>query len=154
MHRGACGILALALSILAAPLAAEAQLPRKLPRVGYLLVPPLAERPSTERLAFLQGLRELGYDEGQNIAIEYRSAAWNRELLPDLAAELVELKVDVIVAPGLQAALAGPERHLRDIAGMLRVSSAEIDTRYIDDWARQLGVSDVWQVVRQREETR
>lgn len=109
MHRGACGILALALSILAAPLAAEAQPPRKVPRVGYLLVPPLAERPSTERLAFLQGLRELGYDEGQNIAIEYRSAAWNRELVPDLAAELVELKVDVIVAPGLQAALAAKE---------------------------------------------
>lgn len=102
-------ILALAASLLAAPSAGEAQRTGKIPRIGYLLLPPLAERPSMERLAFLQGLRELGYVEGQTILIEYRSAAWNRELLPDLAAELVERKVDVIVAPGLQAALAAKE---------------------------------------------
>ena len=69
-------------------------------------MPPLAEKPSPERHAFLQGLRELGYNEGHNISIEYRSAAWNRELLPDLAAELVARKVDVILAAGPQAILA------------------------------------------------
>src|SRR5262249_60203890 len=55
-----------------------------------------------------EGLRELGYVVGQNIVVEYRSAAWNRELLPDLAAELVKLKVDVIVAvPGAVEAARG-----------------------------------------------
>src|SRR4029434_6916063 len=56
--------------------------------------------------AFLQGLRELGYVEGQNISIEYRWADGNFERLPALAAELVGLKVDVIVAAVTQASLA------------------------------------------------
>jgi len=47
----------------------------------------------------------------------------------------------------------GSERHLRDIAGMLRVSGPEIDTRYIGDWAQRLGVGDIWQAVRRRVET-
>jgi putative ABC transport system substrate-binding protein len=90
----------LAVSLLA-PLVAEAQRPGKVPRIGYLVLPPLVDPPSAERAAFIAGLKELGYTPGQNVIIEYRSAAWNRELLPDLAAELVELKVDLIVAiPG------------------------------------------------------
>ncbi len=76
----------------------EAQ--RQIPRIGYLVVSPLVDPPTAERQAFLDGLRELGYVEGQTIVIEYRSAKWNRELLPDLAAELVDLKVDLIVAVG------------------------------------------------------
>jgi len=65
----------------------------------------LADPPSAERQAFLDGLRELGYVEGRNVTIEYRSGNWNRELLPELAEELVGLKVDVIVAvPGAQDA--------------------------------------------------
>jgi len=95
-------------AVLAAPLAAEAQA-GKVARIGYLLLPPLAEKPSAERQAFLQGLRELGYDEGRNVIIEYRSAVWNRELLPDLAAELVEGKVDVILAAGPQPTMAARE---------------------------------------------
>ncbi|MBI4591160.1 MAG: ABC transporter substrate-binding protein [Candidatus Rokubacteria bacterium] len=103
------GILALALTLFAVPVAAEAQPAGKVARIGYLLLPPLAEKPSAERQAFLQGLRELGYDQGRNVIIEYRSAAWNRELLPDLAAELVERKVDVILAAGPQPTLAARE---------------------------------------------
>ena len=91
-------ILALVLGLVAAPLVGQAQRPGSVPRIGYLVLSPLAIPPSAERQAFLEGLRELGYIEGQNVTIEYRSAAWNRELLPDLAAELVELKVEVIVA--------------------------------------------------------
>src|SRR5215831_11559174 len=88
-------------SLLAIRFAAEGQQAGKVPRVGYLVMSPLADPPSAERAAFLDGLRELGYVAGQNIIQEYRSAAWNRELLPDLAAELVDLKVNVIVAiPG------------------------------------------------------
>src|SRR5712692_97204 len=90
-----------AMAILTLPMAAEAQPAEKVPKIGYLVLSPLADPPSTERTAFLEGLRDLGYVVGRNILIEYRAAAWNRELLPDLAAELVALKVDVIVAvPG------------------------------------------------------
>jgi len=94
-------ILALVLGLAAAPLEGEAQQPGKVPRIGYLILSPLADPPSAERQAFLDGLRDRGYVVGRNISIEYRSANWNRELLPDLAEELVGLKVDVIVAvPG------------------------------------------------------
>src|SRR6267143_515369 len=92
---------AVLLAIVVAPFSAGAQRPDKVPRIGYLVLSPLVDPPSAERAAFLDGLRTLGYVLGKNIAIEYRSAAWNRELLPDLAAELVARKVDVIVAaPG------------------------------------------------------
>ncbi|PYN58069.1 MAG: ABC transporter substrate-binding protein [Candidatus Rokuibacteriota bacterium] len=89
------------LGAFAAPPTVGGQSPSRVPRIGYLVLSPLADPPSAERAAFLDGLRELGYVVGQNLVIEYRSAAWNRELLPDLAAELVARKLDVIVAaPG------------------------------------------------------
>ena len=83
---------------------AEAQQPKKVPRIGYLTV---ASRTGSAHLteALLQGLRELGYVEGQNIVIEYRSADGNFERLPELAADLVRLKVDVIVTAVTQASL-------------------------------------------------
>ncbi len=94
-------LLALAVVIACAPGAEAQRSADKVPRIGYLVVSPLADPPSAERVAFLEGLRELGYVVGQTVVIEYRSAAWNRELLPELAADLVNLKVDVIVAvPG------------------------------------------------------
>ena len=85
---------------------AEAQQPKQIPRVGYLSTQ-FASRVPASTNAFRQGLGELGYVEGKNIAIEYRWAEGKIERLPDLAAELVRLKVDVIVAgntPGIQAA--------------------------------------------------
>jgi ABC-type uncharacterized transport system substrate-binding protein len=94
-------VLALALGTLLASLPSDAQPPDKIPRIGYLVLSPLADPPTVERQAFLDGLREQGYVVGRTITIEYRSAAWNRELLPELAVELIERKVDVIVAaPG------------------------------------------------------
>jgi putative ABC transport system substrate-binding protein len=95
---------ALAVFPLAVPLAAEAQAPVKVPRIGFLSVLSLTNNPH-DLEAFRQGLRELGYIEGQNIAIEYRFAEGRPERLPALAAELVRLKVDVIVT----AAPAAPE---------------------------------------------
>jgi ABC transporter substrate binding protein len=78
---------------------AEAQQTKKqFPRVGVLS----STSPSSDTWgAFWQGLRELGYIEGKNLAIEYRSAEGKADRLPDLAAELVHLKVDLIVANGL-----------------------------------------------------
>ena len=84
---------------------AEAQQAKKLPRIGILS--PGFPGPSPLLDAFRQGLHELCYVEGQNIAIEYRFAEAKPEPLPDLAAELVRLKVDVILAintPAVQAA--------------------------------------------------
>jgi putative ABC transport system substrate-binding protein len=78
---------------------AEAQQPAKVPRIGYLTALQLsASAARTE--AFRQGLRDLGYVEGKNIIIEWRSADGNEDRLPALAAELVQLKVDIIVTGG------------------------------------------------------
>ena len=93
--------------IVAAPLAAETQQAAKIARIGYLAVN-LAPIPHM-REAFLQGLRDLGYVEGRNVVIEDRSAEGKFERLPALAAELVALKVDVIVASGTLAALAAKQ---------------------------------------------
>jgi putative ABC transport system substrate-binding protein len=91
--------------LLAAPLAVLAQQAAKIARIGYL-APDLAANPHLHE-AFRQGLRDLGYVEGRNLVIEYRDAEGKFERLPALAAELVALKVDVIVAGGgTQAALA------------------------------------------------
>src|SRR5437870_7585184 len=103
--RKAAVVAALALALFAAPFAAEAQQMRKIPRVGVLG----GQSPETSApiFALREGLRELGYVEGQNIAFEWRWARGKLERFPDLAAELVQLKVDVIVAastPGAQAA--------------------------------------------------
>jgi putative ABC transport system substrate-binding protein len=92
-------IATLAGGLLAAPLAAEAQAPTKVPRIGFLSGRSPADNPHNLE-SFRQGLRELGYVEGQNIAIEYRFAENRPERLPALAAELVRLKVDVIVTAG------------------------------------------------------
>ena len=77
----------------------EAQQPAKMPRIGYLSGSSLAGLAARIE-AFRQGLRELGYVEGKNIVIEWRSAEGNADRLSELAAELVRLKVDVFVSPG------------------------------------------------------
>ena len=94
--------ITLLLGLLVAPLAAEAQAPAKLPRIGFLTAVPLSLMAARTE-AFRQGLRELGYVEGQTILIEWRSADGRLDRLPALAAELVRLKVDVIVTGGPSA---------------------------------------------------
>ena len=92
-------IVTLVLGILLAPLSSEAQQAKKVPRIGFLGgASPAALSARTE--AFRQGLRELGYVEGKNIVIEYRYAEGKLDRLSELAAELVRLKVDVIVTAG------------------------------------------------------
>jgi putative ABC transport system substrate-binding protein len=94
----------LTLSLFLVPLTAEGQQTGKVARIGYLVIDRAASPHLRE--AFLQELRDLGYVEGRNLVIEYRSADGKSEQLPALAAELVALKVDVIVAPSTVAALA------------------------------------------------
>jgi len=95
----------LILGITLAPLAAEAQHAAKVARIGYLVLSLDAPRLG----AFRQGLRDLGYIEGRNLVIEIRSADGKHERLPALAAELVALKVDVILAPTTVTALAAKQ---------------------------------------------
>jgi putative ABC transport system substrate-binding protein len=88
------------------PLATRAQQTARVPRIGYLA--PTSDAGALND-SFRQGLRELGYEEGNNIVIEYRSAEGRFDRLRDLAAELVALKVDVIVAVVTQASLAAKD---------------------------------------------
>src|SRR5580765_2173967 len=106
MNRRSAGLaLLLGPLVLGVARAAEAQQAGKVRRIGYLSAP---TRASVEQgvLTFLRALRELGWIEGQNLIIEYRWADGNIERLPALAAELVQEKVDLIVAPAGTAALA------------------------------------------------
>jgi putative ABC transport system substrate-binding protein len=85
--------------LLAVAVIAQAQQPTKIPRIGFLTATSLSII-SARIEALRQGLRELGYVEGKNIVIEWRSAEGKADLLPALAVELVRLKVDIIVTSG------------------------------------------------------
>jgi len=85
--------------LLAPSVSTQAQQPAKIPRIGFLSGTSLSST-SARVEAFRQGLRELGYVEGKNIVIEWRWAEGKFDQLPDLAAELVRLKVDIIVSAG------------------------------------------------------
>jgi putative tryptophan/tyrosine transport system substrate-binding protein len=87
---------------------AQAQQPTKVPRIGYL-TGATPDGQSARIEAFRQRLRELGYVEGKNIVIEYRYAEEKTDQLPTLAADLVRLKVDVIVTAGPTATRAAKE---------------------------------------------
>jgi putative ABC transport system substrate-binding protein len=102
MRRTTVGLIVLlALGLFLAPYPSQAQSVAKTPRIG-ILNPAFDPHPPLE--AFRQGLRDLGYVEGHSIVLEYRFADGRYERLPELAAELVRLKVDVIFAVGGQAA--------------------------------------------------
>jgi putative ABC transport system substrate-binding protein len=105
--RSVVGMMTLALTILVVPLASGGQQRAHIPRLGFLSDgSPVAEGGPNVK-AFRQGLRELGWVEGQNLVIEYRWAEGRLERLPELAGELVRLPVDIIVAtrtPASQAA--------------------------------------------------
>lgn len=87
------------------PAVSRAQTAR-VPRIGYLTLAPLGDKPSGERLAFLEGMGELGYIDGKTVEILYHSGEMNLETLEFAAQSLVEAKVDVIAAAGTVPALA------------------------------------------------
>jgi putative ABC transport system substrate-binding protein len=94
-------IITLILSLLTVPITSQAQQTAHVPRLGLLMLGSASEFVSSID-AFRQGLRDLGYVEGQNIMLESRYAEGRFERLPDLAAELIHLKVDVLVTSGSQ----------------------------------------------------
>src|SRR5215813_13026616 len=96
LRKTALGSILFAGAVLAIAVIVEAQQPKKVPRIGFLgAQSPVSS--GTRYDAFRKRLTELGYIEGKNIAIEYRYAEGKIERLPDLAADLIRLKVDVIV---------------------------------------------------------
>jgi putative ABC transport system substrate-binding protein len=130
----------LASGLLAASLAAEAQQPAKVFRIGILanLRPNRSESGWGLWEGFIQGLRELGYVEGRNITIEWRVSEGKYGRLPDLAAELVRRNVDVIVVPADQNALAA-KRATRTIPIVVTASSDPVGSGLVASLARPGG---------------
>src|SRR4249920_1773284 len=96
MKKAGLSSILIAVVLLAVGVIAEAQQPKKVPRIGYLSITDAAtDSPRADGIRL--ALRELGYIEGQNIVIEYRYAEGKNDRLPELAADLVHLKVDIIV---------------------------------------------------------
>ena len=128
--------VAAVLLLLIAPLAGDAQPLAKFARIGVLT---LAVAPSTPLAeAFRQGLREHGYVEGQNLAFEYRYAEGRADRLPALAAELVRLKVDVIVTESTMAALAA-KRATETIPIVMAIAGDPVKAGVVGSLARPGG---------------
>jgi len=133
------GLVALAVAFTTCGAVAQAQQPKKVPRIGYLSnVDPASESARAEGIRL--ALRERGYIEGQNIAIEYRHAEGNSDRSPELAAELVRLKVDIIVVVGG----GGPVRSAKNATKTIPIvmagaGSDPVETGLVESLARPGG---------------
>ena len=130
--------IATAAGLLAAPVAAGAQQPARIPSVGILRHSTFDKTVGSIG-ALREGLRELGYVEGQTIALEYRFSGQKAETMPALAADLVRLRVDVLFATGVPAisAAIGASRTIPIVGVDLEVDPVE--TRFIASYARPGG---------------
>jgi ABC-type uncharacterized transport system substrate-binding protein len=131
------GLFAMVLTFVFGGVVAQAQQPARIHRIG-ILIPTSASFLSARVEALRQGLRALGYVEGKNIVIEYRHADGKRERLPDLVAELVRLKVDVIVTVGAPAAQAA-KKASGTIPIVLASSSDPVGSGLVSSLARPGG---------------
>src|SRR4030095_7542830 len=129
------GVLSILL-LFAIAVIAEAQQPKKVPRIGYLTSSDPATE-STRSEGIRQALRNLGYVEGQNIAFEYRYAEGKLDRFPELAAELVRLKVDIIVVAGgntlIRAATTAPKTSSIVMSG---AAPDPVEAGFVDSLAR------------------
>ena len=128
--------LALGALLLALSVPAEAQQQSKIPKIGWLAARPAA--PGSGYELFLREFRELGYIEGKNIAIEYRSADNKLDRLSALADELVRLKVDVLLTPGFNEARAAKSA-TRTIPIVFQLSNDPVAAGLVDSLARPGG---------------
>jgi putative ABC transport system substrate-binding protein len=133
------GLSVIAFVLVVAVAAAEAQQPKKVFRIGYLSAgDPTSE--STRSEAFRLALRELGYTEGQNMAIEYRYAGVKLDRLPELAAELVRLKVDIVVVPtGITQIRAAKSATKTIPIVMMSLSADPVEAGLVESLARPGG---------------
>jgi putative ABC transport system substrate-binding protein len=131
-NRKFVGIVALVLTLAMCGAVATAQQSGKVPRIGFLSAAPSIDP------AFLEGLRNLGYVDGKNIVIELRSAEGKLERLPELAADLVNLKVDVIVTQGTPSAQAA-KKATNTIPVVMATSGDAVGTGLVASLARPGG---------------
>jgi putative ABC transport system substrate-binding protein len=132
-------LLTLCCMLLALCLSAEAQQAKKTPRIGLLWPGSSSRLTASARFdAFRQGLRELGYVDGKNIVIEYRLAEGKPDRLPELATELVNLKVDLIVTSSNAAAMAAKQA-TATIPIVMAVSSEAVETGIVASLAQPGG---------------
>jgi putative ABC transport system substrate-binding protein len=138
MKKAAVPSILVAVTLLAVGVIADAQQPKKVPRIGYLsgrgdlsTADPLVD-------AFRQGLRDLGYIEGKNILIEYRYAEGKVDRIPSLVTELVQLKVDVLVTPAFPAIRAAKQA-TKTIPIVMLINADPVATGIVDSLARPGG---------------
>ena len=124
--------------LLAVAVTAQAQQPKKIYRIGYLL-PGNPTSESADSEAIRLALQELGYIEGQNIAIEYRYAEGKRDRFPELAAELVRLKVDIIVVDGGNNPARALKNATKTIPIVMTGGSDPVEAGLIESFARPGG---------------
>ena len=126
-------------SLLLAPCSVvEAQQPAKVPRIGYLSRTGDSKNPGPQVEGFRQALRDLGYIEGKNILVEYRSMEGNRDRIPSLVAELVQLQVDILVSPNAPTILAAKQA-TRTIAIVMVVNTDPVASGLVDSLAHPGG---------------
>jgi putative ABC transport system substrate-binding protein len=130
-------VFALAFVIHSTARLAEAQQPTKIPRIGYVSGnDPADPGPNVE--AFRHGLRDLGYIEGKNILIEYRYSEGKNDRMPHLVAELVKLKVDVLVS-GVGPAIRAAQQATKTIPIVIAAAGDPVATGYVKSLARPGG---------------
>ncbi|HEY6198652.1 MAG TPA: ABC transporter substrate-binding protein [Candidatus Binatia bacterium] len=134
-NRKWAGLFAIVLALTMCGAVAMAQQAKKIPRIGFLAQTPPTE-PQIEALS--QGLRELGYVEGKNILIEYRHTEGKPDRLPGLAAELVRLKVDVIVVSGALATSAA-QKTTREIPIVMAIAGDPVASGHVASLGRPGG---------------
>jgi putative tryptophan/tyrosine transport system substrate-binding protein len=150
MNKRKLGSFALSALLFALCQSAEAQQPTKVPRIGYLS-PGDAASESTRSEAIRQALRERGYIEGQNIAIEYRYAEGKGRRNPELAAELVRLKVDIIVIAGADPLIRAAKNATKTIPIVMTGSGIDpVVAGHVESLARPGGnVTGITNLVRE-----
>ena len=140
MKKAAVPSILVAVMLLAVGVTAEAQQPTKIPRIGYLDTSGDPSAPSGRLEAFRQGLRDLGYIEGKNILVEPRYAEGQLDRFPSLVAELVQLKVDVLIVSALPAIRAAKQA-TKTIPIVMVTTVDPVATGLIDSLARPAGIS-------------
>ena len=130
--------VALCAMVLAFCSSAEAQESGKIPRIGYVRVVGVPSTPGPNVEAFRQGLKDLGYVEGKNIQIEFRYAEGKRDRVPSLVAELVRLKVDVLIS-GDDGSIRSAKDATKTIPIVMVINQDPVATGLVDSLARPGG---------------
>jgi putative ABC transport system substrate-binding protein len=124
--------------LFALSVSAHAQQPKKIPRIGYVSATGDPKNPGPQVEGFRQGLRDLGYIEEKNILVEYRFIEGNSDSIPSLVAELVQLKVDVLVL-GPQPAIRAAKHATKTIPIVMVTTQDPVAAGFIDSLARPGG---------------